>query len=1084
MKTRILQLFLLLCVSLSLNAQVTTSSMTGKITDDRGDGVIGAVVIATHTPTGTQYGTVTNEFGVFNIANMRVGGPYSITVSSIGYQDAVSENIFLRLGETYNANVMMASSAIQLEGIDITGAKSNILNSNRTGAATNIGVEEINSLPTISRSINDFVRLTPQAQSGSSFVGRDGRYNNIQIDGSNFNNNFGLSSTNLPGGGSQPISLDAVEQIQVNIAPYDVRQSNFTGAGINAITRSGSNRFEGSVYGFYRNQDFNGKKVGDVELPPFDKTTSTTFGARLGGAIVKNKLFFFVNYEKEDNTRPGISFVPSAPGRSGDNVSRTTIDDMNRVSQYVKEKYGYNTGAAEGYASNFNTANYKALARIDYNISNNHKLTLRYNQMVATDDQVVNGTSAPNPRSSSNRISRNSYAFENANYGFENSVRSLSAELNSKFSDKVSNQFLATFTKIQDKRTSKSSPFPFIDIKKDGDSYLSLGYELFSWKNDVINNVTTITNNLTYLMGKHNFTFGAAFDYLTFGNSFQRYGTSYYRYSSIDDFLNDATPEAFALTYSVLPGGVDPYAELDFGIGSLYAQDEIRMNDKFKLTLGLRADLPIYFNELQPNAAVNALNFVEADGTTPYKIDLSKWPKSKLMISPRVGFNYDVNGDRTFQIRGGTGLFTGRVPFVWFTNLPTNSGVLQNTVERTGQAVADLGIKFNPDPHAYKNLFPSEPGTTAPGSIAAVDPEFKMPQIWRTNLAADIQLPSNFIFTFEGIYSKSVTDVVQYNANQRGPVGTMNANGGKDTRPFFGANNNDRRVNPSMSEAIVLTNTDQGYSYSITGQLSKEFSKNFTAMIAYTYTQAQDITGNPGSQAASAWSNNPAVRGQNDLDLSYSEYAVPHRVVGALSYKVEYLKALATTFSLYYDGVNTGRFSYRYTADFNRDGINADLMYIPASPSEITFTDIIKDGNVLYSAQQQSDAFFNYIDQDSYLSKNKGKYADRNGVLLPWRHRFDLRILQDIFTNISGRKNTLQLSLDVLNVGNLLNSNWGILQRTNLSNGALLVPKVAADGTATFQMAQVGGKLPEKTFSNITSTSTTYGMQIGLRYIF
>jgi hypothetical protein len=1071
-------------LGLGVHAQVTTAGMSGRVTDQAGTDLIGATVVATHTPSGSQYGTVTNENGIFILAGMRSGGPYSVEVSYVGYTAKTINDIILRLGESYELKVTLNEDGVQLEGIEVIGTRSNIMNSNRTGAATNVGVQQINSLPTISRSINDFTRLTPQAQSNSGFGGRDGRYNNIQIDGANFNNNFGLSSSNLPGGGSQPISLDAIEQIQINIAPYDVRQSNFTGAGVNAITRSGTNSLEGSVYGFYRNQDFSGRRIGKDTLPEGDKTTSKILGARLGGAIIKNKLFFFANFETEDNTRPGINFIPSAPGRSGPNVSRTTLEDMALVSNYVKEKYNYDTGASEGYASNFQTKNYKALARIDWNINNNNKLTFRYNQVVATDDQTVNGTSAPNPRSSSNRISQNSYAFENANYGFENSVRSLTAELNSKFSNKVSNQLLVTYTKIQDKRTSKSDPFPFIDIKKDGDAYLSLGYELFSWKNDVINNVTTITNNISYTTGKHNLTGGVTFDYLTFGNSFQRYGTSYYRYASIDDFINNAAPEAFALTYSVLPDKRDPYAELDFGLGGIYLQDEYRLTDKLKVTGGLRVDLPFYFNKLETNPAVNALKFLEANAVDTLKLDVAQWPTSKPLFSPRLGFNYDINGDRSLQLRGGTGIFTGRVPFVWFTNLPTNSGMLQNTVERVGTAVTDLGITFDPNPQAWTDKFPQTAGTSAPGSIAAIDKNFKLPQVWRTNLALDVQLPSNTIFTFEGLYTKDLNAIVQYNANQKAPIGNMNANNGKDTRPFFGATSATRRVNSAMSEAIVLTNTEEGYSYSLTGQLAKEFSKNFSAMVAYTYTESKDVSGNPGSQAASAWSNNLSVRGQNDLDLNPSQFAVPHRVVGAISYRFEYLNALATSISLFYDGSSTGRFDYRYTADFNRDGINSDLIYIPSSPSDITFTNVVSGGNVVFTAQQQSDAFFAYIEQDPYLSKNKGGYAERNGALLPWRNRFDLRLLQDIFTNINGKKHTLQLSVDVLNVGNMLNSNWGIIQTTNYNNGAILVPSVATDGTATFQMARVSNQLPTTTFRNVLSTGTTWGMQVGLRYIF
>ncbi len=1082
-----MRIFLLLVfaslVTYSAYGQVTNSQMSGSVIDGSGEPLIGATVVAVHTPTGTNYGTVTGVSGEYSIANMRVGGPYVVTVSFIGFQAQAVENIFLKLGETFVVNVSMGEEGVQLEELTVTATRSNILNSKRTGAATNVGLTELNTLPTISRSINDFTRLTPQAQGRNGFGGRDGRFNNIQIDGANFNNNFGLSSNNLPGGAAQPISLDAIEQVQINIAPFDVRQSSFTGAGINAITRSGTNNIEGSVYGFYRDQSFNGRRVGDAEIPEGDKTLSRTFGARLGGALVKNKIFYFINYENESNTRPGINIEPTG-GISSPNVSRTTVADMERISSFVSERYGYETGRTNGYASNFNSKNYKILGRLDFNISDAHKFTVRYNQVIATDDNVVNGSSAPNPRSASNRISLNSFAFENANYGFENSVRSLTAELNSKLSNTASNQFLVTYTKIRDGRTSESEPFPFIDIKKDGDNYMSLGYELFSWKNEVLNNVTTITNNLTFTSGKHNFLAGASFDYLTFGNSFQRYGTSYYRYSSMDDFLNNATPEAFGLTYSVLPDGRDPFSELDFGLGGLYIQDEFRASNKLKLTLGVRMDVPFYFNALETNPAVNALNFVETDYTTPKKLDVSQWPTSTPLISPRIGFNYDAKGDRTIQLRGGTGIFTGRIPFVWFTNMPTNSGMLQNTVERVGAAVSDLGITFNPDRTAHVSKFPATPGTSAPGSIAAVDENFKLPQVWRSNLAMDLQLPGNTVLTLEGLYTKDINAIVQFNANQKAPVGAINAGGGNDRRPLFASSNNDRRINASMSEAIVLTNTDQGSSYSFTAQLTREFSRNFSAMMAYTYTGATELTSNPGSQAASAWSNNLSVRGQNDLDLSTSAFAVPHRVIGSLSYRFQYLKALGTSVSLFYEGINTGRFSYRYTSDFNRDGINSDLIYIPASPSEITFRDVVSGGNVQFTAQQQSDAFFAYVDQDDYLSKNKGQYAERNGAVQPWRNRFDLRILQDIFVNTGGKKNTLQFSVDILNVGNLLNSSWGILQQTNYNNGAILVPSVANDGTATFQMARVNNQLVTETYRDVVSTSTTWGMQIGLRYIF
>lgn len=1070
--------------SFALNAQVTNSTLSGKVTDSEGLEVIGATIQATHIPTGSLYGTTTNENGVFSIPNMRSGGPYKVEITYVGFQDVTDETVYLPLGSEFILNKTM-NAGVALDEVEVVGTKSSIINSNRTGASTNLSSAQINSLPTISRSITDFTRMSPQAQGGSGFAGRDGRYNNIQIDGANFNNNFGLSSNNLPGGASQPISLDAIEEIQVNVAPYDVRQTNFTGAGINAVTRSGTNTFSGSAYGFYRDQDFNGYKVGADTIPKGDKTTSKVFGARLGGALIKNKLFFFVNGEYENNIRPGITLVPSAPGRTGDNVSRTTLEDMALVSNYVKEKYGYDTGASEGYANNFATKNYKALARLDWNINQMHKFTLRYNQVVATDDQTVNGTSAPNPRSSSSRISRNSYAFENANYNFENSVRSITAELNSNFKGNLSNQLLVTFTKIQDTRGSNSDIFPFIDIKKDGDSYLSLGYELFSYKNDVINNVYTFTDNITYSKGKHNLTAGASFDLMTFGNSFRRYGTSYYRYDSLSQFINNQTPSAFALTYSTLPNGEDPYSELSFGIAGVYLQDQIRLNDKLKITGGVRFDLPLYLNELINNPAVNNLSFVDAQGEGNVKIDLGKWPSSKVLISPRVGFNFDPSGDRSFQIRGGTGIFTGRAPFVWFTNVPTNSGMIQNTVELVGAKVSDAGILFDPNIDAHTEKVFVEPGQGVPGSIAAVDTDLKLPQVWRSNLAFDVQLPGNTIFTIEGLYTKDLVGLVQYNANQKAPIGTMKAANGADTRILFANNNAGRRVNANMSEAMILTNTDKGVSYTLSTSLSKELSKNLFGMAAYTFTHSEDVSSNPGAQAASAWSNNLSVNGQNRLDLQTSEFAVPHRVIGSLSYKINYANFMSTTLSLFYEGANLGRFSYRYSADLNQDGINADLLYVPKDPSEITFTDIRSGGNVTFTAQQQSDAFFAYVAQDKYLSENLGKYAERNGALLPWRNRFDFRVLQDFFVNVNGKKNTFQISVDILNAGNLLNSDWGIRQVQAVPSGSILRPTVnATTGEATYQLVTVGGKLPTTSFNKQISTATTWGAQVGLRYIF
>ncbi len=1057
---------------LSAQAQVTSSAITGRVADEKNEGLPGATVVATHLPSGSQYGTVTNESGRYTIPSVRVGGPYKVTVSYVGYSEQVQDNIFANLGTAANVNFNMQDEGTQLQEVTVRTNRSDVFSSERTGAATTINSEQLKALPTISRSINDFTRLTPQSN-GNSFGGRDGRYNNITIDGANFNNNFGLSSSNLPGGSAQPISLDAIEEVQVNIAPYDVRQANFTGAGINVITKSGTNEVKGTAYTYYRNEKFNGTKVGDEKLPDAAKTNNNIIGASIGAPLIKNKLFFFVNGEFEKNVRPGFNWVASRPGVTGSNVSRTTAADLEAVSNFVREQYGYETGPYENYANNFTQQNFKIVARVDWNINNNHKFNIRYSDVKNTDDNVINSTSAPNPRASSSRISQNALAYENANYGFQNSVRSIAAELNSTFSGRFSNQFLATYTFIEDTRTSKSSDFPFIDIWKDGDNYISLGYELFSYNNNVKNTVFNVIDNFTYYAGKHTILGGASYEQMYFANSFLRYGTSYYRFRSVDDFLTGKLPSAYAYTYSLQPGVSAPVADLTFGQASAYIQDEYNASPKLKLTAGLRIDMPVYPVAPIENPAITALTFKDGE-----KITTGQWPSSKPAFSPRIGFNYSET-EKGLQIRGGTGIFNGRLPFVWFTNQPTNSGVIQNTFEET-RAAELVKYPFSPEPTAHLNKLPQNAGQSAPSSLASVDPDFKMPQIWRTNLAIDKKLPGDASVTLEAIYSKDLVTVYQRNINYNDPVGTLK---GADNRPQWTSAT--RRVIPSVSEAMVLDNTSGGGGLSLTASARKNFSRGLSANLAYTFNNVKDLTGNPGSQAASAWSGNVAVGSLNNLPLAYSSYGVPHRVVGAISYRADYLGFMATTVSLFYEGQSQGRYSYVYNGDVNGDGLNSDLLYIPNGPSEILFEDVKNaDNTIKYTAQQQSDAFFKFIEQDPYLSKHKGEYAERNGALMPWYNRIDFRLLQDFYINAGGKRNTLQFGIDILNLPNLLNSSWGVLQRTRVNNSAILQYRSLKDGQPVFRLAESSGALPTSTYQDLVSASTTWGAQVSLRYIF
>ena len=1097
-------------------AQVTTSSIQGQVVDAQGETLPGANIVATHEPSGTRYGAVSNLDGRFNIPNMRIGGPYTITVSFIGYQTSSYSGIILRLGEPYLVNAVLGDDATELGEVLVTADKSSEFDSNRTGTSTNISTKQLTSLPQINRSVTEFTRLTPQAN-GTSFAGRDSRYNNLQVDGANFNNGFGLSGNPLPGGNAQPISLDAIEQISVNIAPFDVTQSGFTGAGINAVTRSGNNTLTGSAYYFTKNQDLQGKKIGDNELEAVDAATKN-FGFRLGGPIIKNKLFFFINAEREEETGANASgtnlWRPSENGVADaeNNITRVRRSEMEAVGNHLRNQWGYEPGRYEGYANEAKQYNTKYLARIDWNISDKHKLAVRYNQVVGISNQLTNGSSGPRPRTSSdaNRVSQNSMVFENAGYGFENSVRSLTAELNSYFSPKLSNQFLFTYSKIQDRRTTPSDQiFPMVDIwdggRGDGDkNYISFGTELFSYNNDVINDNFSFINNLTYIDGKHTVTGGVAFEIQKFGNSFTRMGTSYYRYASVEDFLttgtaNEVAPIMFGLTYPY--EGQETYARVNFGLASLYAQDKYSVNDKLSLTFGLRFELPIYLNDLTANPSINQLDLLNPEGEE-VNYDSGNWPNSKLMVSPRFGFNYDVNGDRSFIVRGGTGVFTGRVPFVWLTNMPTGAGVLQNTIEPGSYAdVAPWigNVTFQPEQYYYvenppagaENVFIKSPSGGAPGSFALVDREFKMPSVWRTSIGADYQLgDSPFVLTSDILYTRDINAVYQFGANRAVSPDRMNYAGDnrevvlpRTTNPEFPGTN--IAYNPALgaNNATILTNTDlKGHAFSATFGVLVPDWRGLSGSVYYTYSSAKEVSANAGSSANSAWGASPNINSPNDQMLNISNFAVPHRVVANLNYRVEYGNHLATTFGLYYSGSSQGRFSYTYGNDFNGDGIAADLLFIPENSSSLNFVDIVSSGNVVYTAAEQRAAFDKYV-SDNGLDEFRGQYVPRNEFLLPYLGRFDVRILQDIFTNIGSKRNTIQASLDIVNFGNLLNKDWGI--QSNL-NGAqnLLSRSGSVSAAPNVIMNRVSGQLPTTPFQNANGFSTTWSMQFGLRYIF
>ena len=1093
---RFLSVALFLTFATLMQAQVTTSSMSGRVTDAEG-AVIGATVVAKHLPSGTTYGTVTNIEGRYNLNGMRVGGPYTVEITYIGYGDNITEGITLSLGENFSHNVVLEEATFALGEVVVTAVRTKF-SSEKTGASTNINNDQLSRMPTVNRSINDITRVSPYA-SGMSIAAGDGRSTNFTIDGANFNNNFGLSSA-LPGGGN-PISLDAIEEMQVVVAPFDVRQTNFIGGGVNAITKSGTNEFKGSAYTYLYNQDMRGNKIGDVDFGDRDEESKNVYGFTLGGPIIKNKLFFFVNAEFENRPGQVVTWRPSQNGVADtkQQLSRVSIADMDRVKKHLIDNYGYDPGSYSDYPGD--ESNRKILARIDWNINNNHRLSLRYNYTMnqAWNATNSNSTDAGYRNNNMRRISQYGMAFSNNIYSMDNIVNTISGELNSRFSDRLSNQFLVTSSQIKDMRGSNSDKFPHIDIlvgRNDNgvpiiEPYISLGYELFTWNNGVNNNTMTITDNLTYYLDNHKVTAGLSYEYQMANNAYMRNGTGYYRYASIDDFINQAAPIDFALTYGY-DGEQDPAAEVAFHQIGAYIQDEYSVTENAKVTLGLRADYLRYVDNLIRNNAIYKIDF---EGR---RIDTGAWPDAKVQISPRMGFTWDLLGDQTLNLRGGLGVFTGRLPLVFFTNMPTNSGMVQGSVALVTKYNQQLDAITSQDPRLEKLAGPimtdvnqmisklGLPNTISPDQgvlprdINGVYPDFKMPQVWKYSIAADYQLPTSFpmTVTVEGIFTNTINGVLLKNYNLRQPDASWQRFSGPDNRYIYPARDIISNTTTNTA-AYILSNTHEGWGAISNITITAEPIKNLNLMAAYTLTESREITGMPGSNAASAYGGLVSINGPHLPNLERSQYVVRHKVIASASYTLPYANDhLATHLNIFYIGSPAGNYSFIYSNDMNGDGWGNDLIYIPKQKGEIEFV-----------TQADEDAFFRFMDQDKYLKHHKGKYAGANSVMAPWLHNFDLRFAQDFKLRVGQSTNTLQLSLDILNFGNLLNSKWGVPKSdmTVSNNGAILnyEGNLPGTNTPTFSFATDGdNNYITETFTTNYWYGYTWKLQLGLRYIF
>lgn len=1081
-------LVVMMVVTTNVFAQITTSSMAGQVTEGnaQGEKIIGATVQAVHEPSGTRYTAVTNMDGRFAIQGMRTGGPYTVTISYIGFTTKIIKDVTLQLGETYDLPVVITEDANQLEEVVVVGSASKFAGE-KTGAATNINNTQITNLPTVNRSITEVTRLSPYGGNGMTFGGSDGRTANFTVDGANFNNDFGLSD-GLPGGGN-PISIDAIEEMQVVISPFDVRQTNFIGGGVNAITKSGTNTFKGSVYVYHQNENLRGDAVNRTQISSArDKDQETTYGFTVGGPIIKNKLFFFANGEMVKTPTIANRWRGSEDGVSDETsyISRTKLSDLQTVKDYVMNKYGYDTGSYTSFPAD--ESNYKLLARLDWNITDNHHLALRYNYTKNRYWSSPNGTSMDGgTRAAHYRMSLYSMSFANSMYAMDNLVHSFSIDLNSRLSDNLTNQFLATYTKKDDIRASNSDEFPFIDILDgDGDNYIALGYELFTWNNAVHNTTWNIKDDLTYSIGNHKIMGGLSFEHQMADNAYMRNGAGYYRYKTLDDFLTGAAPEVVCLTYGY--GGEDePTARVQFNRAGIYAQDDWSINNRFKLSYGARFD-GLFFNnnDLTTNNAILALNYYDADGNVRH-IDTGKWPGSTLTVSPRVGFTWDVFGDKSLKLRGGSGFFSGRLPLVFFTNMPTNSGMVQYQAQLNSKSV-DMsqfagGLVTDANGKATiaalreklismgypENITPDE--GTVPSSISAVDSKFKMPQVWKTSLAVDYQIPISFPMsvTVEGIYNKMINDVCVSDWSMLPTEGFARWNGADD-----------RAIYPTTfrnsTKAFVLENTSKGYGWQASVTLNAQPFEWMNFMASYTHTVKKEITDMPGSAAESAFTYIPTVFGPNNIKLHNGANVTPDRFVASLNMSDKSGNHYNLIYETWRGGYN---YSYMMSNDMNGDGYNYDAIYIPTDAE-------VANNEFRFTSTDDRDRFMAYVHGDSYLKNHQGEYAEAYSVYNPWVHRIDFSYKHDFKFKTGNAGHKIQLSFDIKNLLNLFNSSWGVMKtmNTSLNSGRILkYEKTDAEGYPVFS-TPAGVTSDVKTWVPNYVIGQCWYASIGIKYIF
>lgn len=1069
-------------------AQETTSEIVGTITEGQKP-VAGATITALHIPTGTKYVTTSRNDGRFNLPNLKIGGPYTITVSFVGYKEEKQDNVMLLLGQEFKADFTLTPETSDLKEVVVTASGQNkIFNNSHTGTQEIINRNQIDRLPTVNRSLQDFTKLTPSAN-GLNFGGRNNAYNNITVDGANFNNAFGLSSVLGGQTNSQPISLDAIEQIQVNISPFDVRQGGFSGTGINTVTRSGTNQFKGTVYTYLKGPGTQGYDVRTVAIPKQDFSYNLR-GFALGGPIVKNKLFFFVSGEQERNTAPATSYIASdASHQAGGNVSLANADTLNQLRQFLIDKYNYDPGQFQNYS--YKTYSDKVTAKLDWNINDKNTFTIKYNYLKSYKNIPASNSGAPG---GNRQPSSTGLPFSGSGYTINNNFNIFIAELNSRFSNRASNKLQVGYTALRDFRSSLAgADFPLVDIMNgQGQSYTAFGYEPFTYHNLLNTDIYQLSDIFTAYRGAHEITIGTQDYYKKFKNGFAPNYEGVYRFNTLQDFYNSAnngaaTAVQYSVQYSAEKDGSFPYAYVGSYELGFFAQDKWRIQNNFTLTYGFRVDVPIFKDQFQTNQYASQLTF--RDGK---KYDVGEKPGTNPLFSPRVGFNWDVSKDHKTQIRGGIGLFSGPPPFVWISNQASNNGVQFGSFTNTKNPATGLPYVFSPDINAYR---PTDVAENTSYNLVFTDHNFKYPQVAKFSLAVDRKLPGNVVATLEFTYSKDVNSVYFQNVNLPSTGITLAGSDPRvryDSTKIYGGHPTATATNPNISNAILMTNTNKGYSWFTTFQLQRSF-KNLYLSVAYTESRAKSVN-DGGSIAASMWRDRPVSGDPNAEELGFANYYLPHRVIGSASYRFEYGKHFASSVGLIFEAAPAGVASYTYSGDVNNDGTfgNNDLIYIPKDQNDIVLVPVNTGGGTITDTRTPAQIWAqlnNFINQDPYLSSHRGQIAERNAVVLPWFKRLDFNFTQDFYLYTGGQeknKHTLRVTVDIINVGNMINKNWGIYKTFN-STSFLKYEGLTDDKHPRYSFPYLDptNQIPlTSSFKDDTSPLSRWQMQIGLRYLF